>query len=149
MDSTLLDLFGAKYERRGSTPNTYDCKSLFVEVMNRYGHPIKTPDIEVLAIEQVLAAEARGEYAYTEIDANMIQSEIASGRWEKIDQPEEGCAVVIALDPAKPNLVQHLGVYIGDNKFIHILKNTGVITTRLDDRFFQRKIRGYYKWKNS
>ena len=149
MDSILHDLFGAKYERRSGNPGSYDCKSLFVEVMNRYGNEISTPDIEVLAIEKVLAAQARGEYAYTEIDAAMIQAEIDSGKWEQIDNPEPGCAVTIALDPNKPDLIQHLGVYVGDGKFIHIMQKTGVIVTRIDDIFFKRKIRGYYRWKKS
>jgi len=149
VDSILHDLFGAKYERRSENQNTYDCKSLFVEVMKRYGNHISTPDIEVLAIEKVIAAQARGEYAYTEIDADMIQAEIDSGKWEKIEHPEVGCAVTIALDHDKPNLVQHLGVYIGEGKFIHIMQKTGVVVTRIDHAFFKRKIRGYYRWKNS
>lgn len=144
----LHDLFSAKYERGTGKPGTYDCKSLFVEVMNRFGNNVKTPDIEIYAIEQVLAAEARGEYPYSEADFNIIQEELASGKWEKIDEPVEGCAVLMALDPHKPHVIQHLGVYIGDNKFIHILQDMGVITTKLNDRVFARKIRGFYKWKN-
>lgn len=149
MDSTLLNLFHSKYERGGKTANTHDCKSLFVEVMNRYGNDVQAPDIETLAVEQVVAAEAKGEYAYTDVDSSIIENELASGKWEKIDEPVEGCAVCIALDPMKPKQVQHLGVYIGDGKFLHILKDMGVVTTRIDDRFFRRKIRGFYKWKNS
>jgi cell wall-associated NlpC family hydrolase len=57
--------------------------------------------------------------------------------------------VTIALDHDKPNLVQHLGVYIGEGKFIHIMQKTGVVVTRIDHAFFKRKIRGYYRWKNS
>ncbi len=149
MDSTLLDLFHSKYERGGKSPQTHDCKSLFVEVMNRYGNPVQAPDIEVLAVEQVVAAQAKGEYAYTHIDSAMIKAEIDSGKWEKLETPVEGCAVVIALDPHQPDLIQHLGVYVGDGKFMHILQDMGVLTTRIDDRFWGKKIRGYYKWKNS
>lgn len=144
----LHDLFTAKYERGGKSPNTYDCKSLFVEVMNRYGKPVQTEDIEIFAIEQVVAAQARGEYAYTDVDSRMIQEEMKSGRWEKLEEPEIGCAVLIALDSNNPQLIQHLGVYIGEDRFIHILEDMGVMSTKLNDRFFRRKIRGFYKWKN-
>lgn len=147
MDLTLRDLFGARYERGGKTPGTYDCKSLFVEVQNRFGNAVQTPDIEILAVEQVLAAEARGEYAYTGTDSALIEQELASGKWEQLAVPEEGCAVLIALDLDKPNLVQHLGVCIEDGKFIHILQKMGVVVSRLADPFWRGKIRGYYRWK--
>jgi len=146
VDSILLDLFKTKYERGAKTPGTHDCKCLFVEVMHRYGNPIKVSDIEVLAVEEVVAAMARKEYPYTDVDAAVIEKELQSGKWKKIEIPVEGCAVVIALDSDKPNLIQHLGVYVGENKFIHILEEQGVITTRIDDRFFRRKIRGFYEW---
>ena len=145
----LLDLFKSKYERGAKTPGTHDCRSLFVEVMHRYGCPVEVADIEKMAIEEVLAAQSRGDYAYTDIDYALVEHEIASGNWEKIDEPVEGCAVCMALDSNNPDKIQHVGVYVGDGKFIHILEDTGVVTTRIDDRFFRRKIRGFYKWKNS
>jgi len=64
----------------------------------------------------------------------------------KIDEPVAGCAVVMAIDPMHPDLIQHIGVYIGEGKFIHILENHGVIVSRINDRFFSKKIRGFYRW---
>lgn len=147
MDSTLLDLFNGKYERGGKTPGTYDCRSLFIEVMHRLGNDIRISDVEHVAVEQVAASLANNEYPYTNADSRVIDREIQSGKWEKLDVPERGCAVCIALDAAKPDLVQHLGVYIGNNKFIHILQDRNVSVTDINDRFFRRKIRGYYRWK--
>ena len=57
--------------------------------------------------------------------------------------------MTMTLDHDKPNLGQHLGVDIGKGKCIHIRQKTGVVVTRIDDVFFKRKIRGYYRWKNS
>jgi len=114
--------------------------------MNHYGNNIKVSDIEIMAIEQVVAMKARDEYPYTEIDAKIIEKELASGRWLPLSEPEVGCAVVMALDPMHPDLVQHLGVYIGEGKFIHILEDMGVIVSRINDRFFNRKIKGFWKW---
>jgi cell wall-associated NlpC family hydrolase len=142
----LNDLIGKTYERGGKTPGTYDCRSLFIEVMNRFGHDVQVSDIGHTAVEHIVAAQALKEYAYTETDAKIIEQDLQNGKWQKLDEPEPGCAVCIALDPLKPQRVQHLGVYIGDNKFIHVVENHGVITTKLNDLFFRRKIRGYYKW---
>lgn len=147
MASTLHDLCKAKYLRGGTDPNIgLDCKSLFVEAMNIYGNKVDVGDIEIYAVEEVMAAMARGECAYTDVDSSMIENELKSGKWEKLDEPIIGCAVIMALDSMKPDKVQHLGVYIGDGRFIHILETTGVIISRTDDRFFRRKIRGFYKW---
>lgn len=143
----MRDLRIAKYKRGGrSADEGLDCKSLFVEVMNRCGNDVRTPDIEVFAVERVAASLARGEYPYSEADAGLVAQELRSGKWQKIDAPEFGCAVLMALDPDKPALIQHLGVYIGGERFIHILEDMGVIVSRIDDRFFRRKIRGFYRW---
>lgn len=120
--------------------------TLFLEVMQHYGNDVKHEDIEQMAIEEVLSAQGRGEYPYTDHDSSAIEREISSGRWTKLDTPEIGCAVAMALDSFHPDKVQHLGVYIGENKFIHILEDIGVLTTRIDDRFFRRKIKGFYRW---
>lgn len=146
MDSTLHNLFGATYERGAKSPETQDCKSLFLEIMNHYGNHITIRDIEILAVEQVAAAQAKGEYPYTQVDSQIVQEHIESGKWQKLNKPEIGCAVCIALDANHPDMVQHVGVYVGDNKFIHIMQKTGVITTPINHLFFRRKIRGFYKW---
>lgn len=147
VDSILHNLCKSKYQRGANEPGVaMDCKSLFVEAMKVFGNDVKVADIEIYAIEQIIAAQARGEYAYTDIDSSMIEDELKSGKWEKLDEPIAGCAVTMALDSMKPELVQHLGVYIGDGKFIHILEDIGVVISRTDDRFFRRKIKGFYKW---
>ena len=143
---SLKDLIGMPYERGGKTPGTYDCRSLFIEVMNRFGNKVIVADIEETAVEIVTSKLAIGEYPYTESDNQIVNQELQSGKWQQLDEPEIGCAVCIALDPHRPKLIQHLGVYIGENKFIHILERHGVITSRVNDLFFKRKIRGYYKW---
>ena len=143
----LKDLIGMPYERGGKTPGTHDCRSLFIEVMNRFDNKVSVPDIEQTAIEDVVAAHARGEYPYSQSDSGIVNRELGSGKWQKLDEPEIGCAVCIALDPYHPDLIQHLGVYIGSNKFIHTLERHGVMTSRVNDLYFRRKIRGYYKWK--
>lgn len=128
------DLFSAKFVRGGRDVTTgLDCQGLMLEVMNRYGYKVQDKDT--------------ASYA-TEIVASAISDEIANEKWKKIEAPEEGCVVLIALDSMSPDKAQHLGVYIGEGKFIHIMEKRGVSVSRIHDRFFQQKIRGYYRWQN-
>ena len=38
--------------------------------------------------------------------------------------------------------VDHLGVYLGDNKFIHSLDTTGVIISNINHRYYERRYKG-------
>lgn len=132
MNSKLRELFKASFVNGGREISTgLDCQGLLLRAMEIYGHKIS--DTEVAS------------YA-TEIVASAIVGQTKSQKWERIDKPEEGCVVTMALDSMRPDLVQHVGVYIGEDRFIHILEKRGVVTNRLSDRFFQQKIRGYYRW---
>ena len=102
-----------------------------LEVMRRYGYNVGDTDVAVYATEVVAAA---------------IAGEIKNGHWLALDAPEPGCAVAMALDTNAPQRVQHLGVYLGGQRFIHILQKRGVLVSRIDDRVFSGKIRGYYRW---
>jgi len=83
VDSTLLKLFNSKFERGGKTPGTHDCQTLFVEVMKHYGHNVVPVDIGKMAIEQVVAMQARGEYPYSYVDEKIIKQEISTNKWQK------------------------------------------------------------------
>lgn len=85
------------------------------------------------------------DYAAASVAA-AIGEQRDTGRWLPLDAPEEGCAVLLALDPERPDLPQHLGVCIGGGNFIHILEKRGVVVSALSDRFFAGKIRGFYRW---
>jgi cell wall-associated NlpC family hydrolase len=134
MDLQLHDLFNAQFVRGGRDAKTgLDCQGLLLKVLERFGISIKGTSISSYA---------------TEVVSNVINEEFHTIKWIKIEQPEEGCVIAMALDPMQPDKVQHLGVYIGEGKFIHILEKHGVLTSRISDRFFKGKFRGFYKWKN-
>ena len=135
MDSRLTELFDTTFVRGGREIKTgLDCQGLLLKMMEIYNFDVKEYDV--------------ASYA-TEVVSRMISDASATEKWEKISSPEEGCVVVIALDPMQPDKAQHLGVYIGEGKFIHILKKRGVLTSRINDRFFAQKLRGFYKWKKA
>jgi cell wall-associated NlpC family hydrolase len=131
---SLTDLFRARFLRGGRDIGAgLDCQGLFVEVMRRYGHDVSDCDIADYAVERVSAA--------------IRDAAAEPGRWEALSTPEEGCAVLLALDAERPDLPQHLGVTIGGGRFIHILEGRGVLVSSIHDRFWAGKIRGYYRWR--
>ena len=71
---------------------------------------------------------------------------IAVRDWQKIEGPEEGAVVAMAIDPETPDAVQHFGICIGGGHFLHTLQKIKSCTMRLDDPFWSRKIRGFYRW---
>lgn len=59
--------------------------------------------------------------------------------WERIKTPTKFCLVLIKNCK---NIVNHVGVYIGNNKFIHCSKS-GVVISPIDI-YWKPKIEGYF-----
>lgn len=101
-----------------------------------------------LAAERLVGADTPDDYvkeASTE-DVTKFKQE-AFKAWEKIDEPEIGCAVAMSLDPERPDLVQHVAIYIGDGYMIQTLRKIGSHKVHMDNPLIKKKIRGFYKWK--
>lgn len=107
-----------------------DCWGLFMEAQRRFGRTV--PDYKVSCFDTPGIADAAA-------------AEIA-GRWERIEDPEPGCAVAMALDPHMPDCCQHFGIYVGGGRFLHTIKKAGSSTASVHDPFWSRKVRGYYRW---
>lgn len=132
----IRDLIGVPYLTGGRDKKGIDCYGLFIEVMKRNG--IVVPDLtEIVSV-------CDNTVGRSEIIRNQIDE-----YWEKIDVPEEGCAVAIAMDYENPDVVQHLGVYLGKKTIIHVFRKMGIILSTIDDPMIKNRIRGYYKWKGS
>lgn len=80
-----------------------DCWWLAREVFKRYG--IDLPDYNI-------ARQACSSFrtAAHEIEKNLVT-------WTRIEQPETPCLVALSL--GVPGMINHVGVYVGDGKFIH------------------------------
>jgi len=64
---------------------------------------------------------------------------------EELEKPEAFCLVLFSI---KHPYVTHIGVVLEDCKtFIHMMKGRNVSIERLDNEFWSKRIRGYYKWK--
>ncbi len=127
---TYRELIGIPFVNEGRDPATgLDCWGLVMEAMRKRG--LEVPDFKVNC------------FASKEIDGTYT---IAIRDWQKIEGPEEGAVVAMANDPEAPEAVTHFGVCIGGNRFLHTLEKIKSCTMRLDDPFWSRKIRGFYKW---
>jgi cell wall-associated NlpC family hydrolase len=132
-DSRFLSkgLIGTPFISNGRDPNVgLDCWGVFKIVMGRFGIT-NIPDFDVNADD----SRGVGRIFFAE-----------RSNWIKIDKPEAGCAVALSIDPMMMGIAHHFGVCLDDKTFIHTMRKAGCIITRLDDRFFGKKIKGFYRW---
>ena len=118
------DLVGLPFEDGGRGPDTYDCWGLVREMFRRQG---KTVD----------------DYNITAMDAHTIAAQMRQdeNRWIRIDEPKEGCMVVFRLTPGC--WANHVGICVGEGKFVHAYLTTGVCVDRL--RKWRSRIIGFYE----
>lgn len=121
------DLLGKKFEYGGRGPDTYDCYGLCMEVYKRIGKDLP-------------------EFGFA-TKAEIIHEMIKTGKeyFEKIDTPEPYCLIAFYI---RYPYVSHIGVMLEPPYFIHILEKTQVTIERIDSPVWQRKIAGFYRWKN-
>ena len=67
--------------------------------------------------------------------------------WMEIKEPVEPCLVVLAMDARLPTFCNHLGVYVGNGKFIHAILKQHAVVSRLSDVVYKDKIKGFYVYK--
>lgn len=71
-------------------------------------------------------------------------SQEVSKNWKKVDK-EAGTVVAIRYCMKHPNIVTHFGYYLGDNKILHTLKETGAIVEDINK--YEKLIEGFYKYE--
>lgn len=67
-----------------------------------------------------------------------------STNWNQIKAPKKHC--VLALSNEYP-IVDHVGIYLGDNKFIHNTQKAGVHISKMNDVIWKHKIVGCYEYR--
>lgn len=121
----ISDYIGLPFKDGGRGPKEYDCWGLAMAVMKNYGYYL--PDYHISAF-----------------DAAKIAFEIKSQRclWTELKQPVKGCVVVMRFGTSA--LVNHVGVYIGNGRFVHAREKTGSCIERLDNPVFKKLVAGFY-----
>ncbi len=127
MTVDLNDLIGKPFDQDGYGPDKFSCYGLAVEVYRRFGFDIPKTNISVCACKEASEKE--------------IQDQMARS-WVKTDMLEVPSAVLIAS--RNPEFANHIGVYIGNDRFIHITLNRNAVIDRLSN--WKKRIIGFYRY---
>jgi cell wall-associated NlpC family hydrolase len=127
----LRDLIGIPFVDRGRDRNGADCWGIALLVLRHFGHTV--PDFDVSCFD-TLSIHA------------IYDGELARWAWQKVEIPEPGDLAVMRIDARFPEMVQHVGVYIGGGRVLHTMKKRESHLIRVDDPYWSRKIEGYYRW---
>lgn len=120
----LTDLIGKPYQDGGRGPHAYDCYGLAIEVCRRYG---------IMLPQYIISAD---DVALINGIATLHQG------WIKCD-PNGTIPCVMALR-FDSRYINHVGVYLGKGRFIHIAKDIRVHISRIDHPLWKDNIAGYY-----
>ena len=124
-----LDLVGKPVVFHGRGPDTYDCYGLVLEIYKRRG--IVMPDL----------VYPNSEAAHATLFANGI----ATWGWKPCEM-RPGATLAFR----RGNAVQHVGVAIDSDRFIHATEDFGqVVVSKLSSRFpipFQNRLQGVYDY---
>jgi cell wall-associated NlpC family hydrolase len=66
--------------------------------------------------------------------------------WHEVRNPSQGD---IALFSNNPGTINHAGIYVGDNKFLHCLEKTGTVSADINCKLWQKRLFGFYSYQRS
>lgn len=122
----IADLIGIEFKNGGRDKSGMDCWGLTLEVFKRHG--IELPDYKISCnAPQLINGQINNE----------------RNNWERCVGELPVPALVVFNDHG---ICNHVGVYIGGNKFIHARVNIGVAIESIDSPFWKRRIEGVYIW---
>ena len=122
------DLIGIPFKFDTDEINGVDCYNLLRRAFLKFNKIVPKTNISICACKQATNEE---------IEDHIFKY------WEKIDEPEIPCAVLIKSN--NHNFADHIATYIGDNKILHISVNTNSIIDRLYPRY-KGRVLGFYRF---
>ena len=124
---------GIPFVDRGHCASGCDCWGLVRYIYsNEVG--IELPDFDISAFD---------------VDRVVDQMERSKKEWDDVTKsPEPYDVVAMHLGTRYFGMVNHVGVYMGDGKFIHTMEKTGSMVNRLSDAVWTPRILGIYRWVN-
>ena len=131
MSKDFSKFIGIPFKDGASSMEFADCWGLCKMIFKEYGKSV--PDYTISCFKPININD-------------VMEKEKSNPSWLKIEKPKEPCLITMALDYRLPGMIQHAGVYIGNNKLIHTLKKHDSMISKLDHIFFKSKIKGFYEY---
>ena len=126
----FTELLGVPFVDGGrSAERGFDCWGLCIEVFRLLGEP--------LTDFQVSCNDVEGAFASFEVERL---------NWVRHHWPHAPAPSVVAIRFSS-DLVNHVGVYIGNGKFLHTRQKTGVVIEQADSPAWRHRIEGFYTLK--
>jgi cell wall-associated NlpC family hydrolase len=126
----VTDLIGVPFADGGRGPDGYDCWGLVCEVFRRGG--IELQDYRECNLS---CYDSNGFF-------DIFRKEMS--RWVRHEVADIPVPAVVAIRFNHPVFVNHVGVYVGDEKFLHTREKTGVCVERIDTPYWRHRIEGFY-----
>ena len=122
-------LMDSVFKDGGRGNGEYDCWGLVKECFSKYGFEVPDYKIHCHAAATINAAIDESRSQWRAIEKTEIENNIP-------------CLVVMRFNQVK--LCNHVGIYLGDRRFIHISERMGVGIDSIDTPYWKRKIEGFY-----
>lgn len=122
---------GVPFKHGGRGIDGVDCYGLVIEYLKEFN--ITVPDFEY--------ADKWAKEGYNLFSENI-------DRFPKLFEKVERCSTgdLIFLEGIN-NIIDHIGIVVGNNKFIHSIKGIGVAISELSGAY-KRKLHGFYRIKH-
>ncbi|MFZ3044711.1 MAG: NlpC/P60 family protein [Desulfatirhabdiaceae bacterium] len=109
-----------------------DCWGIVMLVYREFG--IDLPDFKIACGESL------------KINFAVSEQRLA---WCRLTKPSAPCVVVMRMSDRYAQACNHVGVYIGGEKFIHTLKKQGPSLVSVNHPYFEQKIEGFYEFSGN
>jgi len=125
----LYNYIGIPFKNRGDSVTGTDCYGLVRLVYK-----------EKLGI--TLHKATSSAFASRNIETEFLAE--TSSSWLKVPELEPFDVIAMAHDSRHPEVIQHFGIYLGDGKMLHTLKQIGSHIVKIDE--YKHYIKGYYRY---
>ena len=129
-------LIGIPFVDGGRDRKGIDCWGLVLKTFEMFNINIPDYNVACTAIEAV-------DFSPKKIGQTI---EDYKYQWNKVKKPYAPVLITMGISDAGPKILNHLGVYIGSNIFIHTLSGRNSSIAPLNHMLFKKMIEGFYEY---